>query len=692
MACLGKFSHEFMAGPGKKSGIPVGAPRLPIAWSYPGHEMIPEEKIPQSIGRYQVLKVLGAGAMGSVLLAEDPRIKRKVAIKVVRLESLRSHKDEEEYLARFQREAEVSGLLNHPGIVTIFDVGEEDGIGPFMAMEFVAGQSLDGLIKSGTVVPLEQKLRIAAGIGEALDHSHHLGVIHRDVKPGNVMLTEDGRPKLMDFGIAKREDAGLTQTGTFLGTPSYAAPEQIKEGAVTPQSDQFSFAVMVFELLSGKLPFPGNSINTILYRIVNEPPSDPQPPVEGILPEAWHRIFLRALAKEPEGRFPSCSHFIHELGEAALGVGTLVRQDLLTAMPPVVPPVDTTQPLLPPVAVPPVGAATRISPVIQLGSGHEETLSQPLDLGSLEAKSKGRAWPWVALFIAAAGAGGYFFWNRPASATVLLKTSPDKAQVTLNGRALGDTTPIQEPLKAGDHLKFEAKGFQAKELDFTTSAVWPSSISLEPIVSTLELKTDPAGAQVVMDGKPLEGVTPLSISWNQGQPHQLTFTKGTASLPKDFAVGEVPEGVFALQSASASAAAVTGNGTVRFAGGFSVRVKVDGADKGEMGPGKTLELTPGDHRLDLSNGRVFFSESRTVTVTMGQEAKVALPGLASLTVNTHPGVGDVLVDGKPTGIQSDGSRVQVAAGKHTITIRSLSGKTVSQTVEVQGDKSVDLAL
>src|SRR5690348_8646966 len=121
--------------------------------------MLPDEKIPQSIGRYQVLKVLGAGAMGSVLLAEDPRIKRKVAIKIVRLESLRSHRDEEEYLARFQREAEVSGLLNHPGIVTVFDVGEEDGIGPFMAMEFVGGQTLDALIKGGTAIPLEQKLR-----------------------------------------------------------------------------------------------------------------------------------------------------------------------------------------------------------------------------------------------------------------------------------------------------------------------------------------------------------------------------------------------------------------------------------------------------------------------------------------------------------------------------------------------------
>lgn len=650
--------------------------------------MIPEEKIPQSIGRYQVLKVLGAGAMGSVLLAEDPRIKRKVAIKIVRLESLRSHKDEEEYLARFQREAEVSGLLNHPGIVTIFDVGEEDGIGPFMAMEFVAGQSLDALIKGGASIPLEQKLRIAAAIGEALDHSHRLGVIHRDVKPGNVMLTEDGRPKLMDFGIAKREDAGLTQTGTFLGTPSYAAPEQIKEGAVTSQSDQFSFAVMVFELLSGKLPFPGNSINTILYRIVNEPPSDPHPPVEGILPEAWHRIFLRALHKEPEGRYPSCSHFVHDLAEAALGVGTIVRQDLLSGLPPV----DTTQPLVPPVAVPPVGAATRISPMIQLGSDHDETLNQAMDPPMAEPRAKGKAWPWIAILVVAAGAGGYSFWNRPASATILLKTDPDKAQVSLNGRALSETTPIQEPLKAGDHLRFEAKGFQAKELDFSTAGAWPATISLTPVVSSVDLKTDPAGAQVVMDGKPLDGVTPLSVSWNQGQPHQLTFTKGAASLPKDFAIGEVPDGTFALQPPSASTAAVTGNGTVRFSGGFAVRVKVDGVDKGEMAPGRTLELPPGDHRLDLSNGKVFFSETRTMTVTLGQEAKVALPGLASLTVNTHPGVGDVLVDGKPTGIQSDGSRVQVAAGKHTITIRSLSGKTASQTLEVQGDKSVDLAL
>jgi hypothetical protein len=123
-----------------------------------------------------------------------------------------------------------------------------------------------------------------------------------------------------------------------------------------------------------------------------------------------------------------------------------------------------------------------------------------------------------------------------------------------------------------------------------------------------------------------------------------------------------------------------------------VRVKVDGADKGELAPGRSLALTPGDHRVEMGNAKVFFSEARAITVEMGKETKLQLPGLATLTVSTHPGVGDVLVDGRSAGIQSDGSSVKVAAGRHTVTVKSLSGKTASQAVEAQGDKSVDLAL
>lgn len=660
--------------------------------------MIPDERIPQAIGRYQVLQVLGAGAMGNVLLAEDPRIKRKVAIKVVRLEALRTQKDQEEHLARFQREAEVSGLLNHPGIVTIYDVGEEAGIGPFMAMEYVQGQTLEALIKSGAQVSLAQKLALAGSIAEALDHAHQLGVIHRDVKPGNVMVTEDGRAKLMDFGIAKREDAGLTQTGTFLGTPSYAAPEQIREGTVTARSDQFSFAVMAFELLSGKLPFPGSSINTILYRIVNEPPSDPVPPVEGILPEAWHQIFLRALAKEPEARFESCGAFLQELRAAAGLPGPSG-----IALPPILPSALTagqapvagtaagdsgaTRAAGPALSVAP-DLSTRVTPLLQVGSGHDETLSG--ELGQPDARRG--LWPWVAVLLLAGAAAGFVLWSRRGGTMVLLKTTPDQASVQLNGRALDQRTPLQQALKPGDHLRFEAKGFQPRDLDYTGPAAWPAQVALEPVQSPVTLHTEPEGAQVVLDGKPLDGVTPLPVTWNQGQPHQLTFTLGASTLPKDFTVGEVPAGVYTLQAPAVAAAASSGNGTLRLAGAFPVRLRVDGEDKGDLAPGQTLELPPGGHKVEWSNPKVFCAGGRSLTVAAGKETRLAAPGLGTLTVNTHPGVGDVLVDGRPAGIQSDGSSVKVAEGRHTVTVRSLSGKTATQAVDVRGDTPVDLPL
>jgi hypothetical protein len=264
--------------------------------------------------------------------------------------------------------------------------------------------------------------------------------------------------------------------------------------------------------------------------------------------------------------------------------------------------------------------------------------------------------------------------------------------VRLNGRALPDATPLQQALKAGDHVRLEAKGFIPKELDFSDAAHWPSTVALDPVVAPVELRTDPAGAKVVMDGKPLDGVTPLTVSWNQGQAHQLTFTNGASSLPKDFGVGETPVGAYQLQPAAASEAGVAGNGTLKLAGAFAVRVKMDGQDKGEVAPGGSLEAAPGEHKVELANAKLFFAESRSVTVEAGKEAKLALPAVATLTVNTHPGVGDVMVDGRATGIQSDGSSVKVASGRHTVTVRSLGGKTASQSLEVQGSRSVDLPL
>ncbi len=372
--------------------------------------------------------------MGSVYLAEDPRIKRKLAIKVIRLGTLRNEADRREFVARFQREAEVSGVLNDPGIVTIYDVGDSE-LGPFLAMEYVAGQPLDALFKHGGPLALKDKLGIAAGIAAALDHAHARGIVHRDVKPANVMISDELKTKLMDFGIAKREDAGLTQTGTFLGTPSYASPEQIRDGTADARSDVFSFGVLVFEMLSGSLPFPGTSINTILYRIVNEPPVPVDPPVEGLLPDGWQRVFNKVLAKNPQDRHSSCSAFVRELLDTCVDLGRTERMQLLGGLRPAEPPGAATATL--------AGTATVV------GAPHRRK------------DSRGLIWTLVGGALAAALLGGFLLF-RQGAAQVFIDSDPPGATVMKAGKAVG-ATPLTLPLQAGDTLSLEAKGFQPRQ-------------------------------------------------------------------------------------------------------------------------------------------------------------------------------------------------------------------------------------
>ncbi|HEX9082216.1 MAG TPA: serine/threonine-protein kinase, partial [Holophagaceae bacterium] len=412
------------------------------------------ENLPQTIGRYQVLRLLGAGAMGSVVLAEDPKIKRKVAIKLVKLDSVRNEADRHEFLMRFQREAEVSGLLNHPGIVAIYDVGEEEGLGPFLAMEYVAGRPLDALMKAGLTVPIKEKLRIAASIAEALDHAHAKGIVHRDVKPGNVMVGEDGRVKLMDFGIAKREDASLTQTGTFLGTPSYASPEQIKEGTVDARSDIFSFGVLVFELMSGQSPFPGTSINTILYRIVNEPPVEVQPPVLGILPEGWRRVFERVLAKKPSDRHPSCAAFIRDLMDAVVEMAKDDRREVMGLL-----------------------KMSGDVPIPEIVSrSHEETMLVP------PSPAKRRSWiPWAIGGLVALVGLAWLLFRGDRGVRFQINTQPSGAQVFVNDLEVG-RTPLNQLLRPGDRLRFSLKGYQPNAYE-VKAGVTPPVFPLLPVVS-----------------------------------------------------------------------------------------------------------------------------------------------------------------------------------------------------------------
>jgi tRNA A-37 threonylcarbamoyl transferase component Bud32 len=625
---------------------------------------------PRMIGRYQVLRLLGSGAMGSVVLAEDPRIKRKVAIKLMKLDAVRTEADQQEYLARFQREAEVSGLLNHPGIVAIYDVGEVDGHGPFLAMEYVAGRPLDGIMKSGPALTMKEKFRIIVGLAEALDHAHAKAIVHRDVKPGNVMVSEEGRPKLMDFGIAKREDASLTQTGIFLGTPSYASPEQIKEGTVDNRSDIFSFGVLVFELMSGQSPFPGASINTILYRIVNEPPVEIQPPVLGLLPDGWRRVFDRVLAKRPEDRHPTCSAFARELLDAAVELGKEDRREVLGLLR------MSGEPTLPEI----------------VSTSFDETMV----VARPEHRSPG--WPWVAALALVVAVGlGWFFLRGPKGTRLQIDSQPSGAKVYVNDLAVG-TTPMNQPLVAGDKLRLELKGHAPVTYEIKSGEA-PGAFPLPPVISHELIDSMPRGATVVMDEKPLEGVTPLTVRWNQGQPHRLTLTKETQGHASDFGLGEVPGGrVFELKEATTAETRQEPPlnphepGAIKLSGGFSVRVKVAGKDLGELSPGAKLPLPPGTHQLELSSARHFYKDTRAVSVTAGQTTTLTSPGLATLTVNTYPGSGKVFVDGVDTGTESDGSSpIRLATGRHTITVRGPKGAK-TEVVDLTGDKLLSFQL
>jgi len=628
------------------------------------HPMNEPENLPKTVGRYEIKHLLGAGAMGSVFLAEDPRIKRKLAIKVVKLDAIKSEADRKEFLARFQREAEVSGVLNDPAIVTIYDVGDSD-MGPFLAMEYVAGHPLDAIIKSPDLMtmPMKAKLQIACGIASALDHAHSHGIVHRDVKPGNVMITEDGRPKLMDFGIAKREDASLTQTGTFLGTPSYASPEQIKEGHATGLSDIFSFGVVVFELLSGQLPFPGTSINTILYRIVNEPPSEIKPPVMGLLPEAWHRVFSKVLAKNPAERYTSCSAFVRDLLEASLELDKDSRTELLGQL--------RQAGALTLTAAASAGAEndeTQIS--ARMRTRHSRT---PIILAAVGA-------------LAVLGVGGAYLFRSGGGEPVAL---PKGVVAVKDGKALSPNKPLL--LKPGEKVVFQAKGFRPVEYTHVAGNRSPQ-INLEALITEVHLQTEPAGAKVVINGDERNTATPCRVLWNQSKPNQLSFFHEAEKkgLQLDFQVGEYPKDTEIFKLVPSDVPLTTGvpatiDATapvpVRFAGEFAVRVKVDGKDRGEV---RQLELPPGQtFKLDLSNAQFGFKDSRSITTTPGKPMSVSLPPLLHLKVETFPTSGTILVNGVSTGIESDGdTAIRVVKGRHKI---SIQGKSGGKDVDVRED-------
>ena len=597
-------------------------------------------------GRYEVQRELGRGAMGVVYLADDPVIGREVAIKVLSHAGL-DDDEVSELQDRFRREFQSAGTLSHPNIVTVYDVGQEDHQA-FIAMEYVPGESLASLLEADKDLSDKEIADLAYQIASGLDFAHKGGVVHRDVKPANLLLTWDGRTKIADFGVAKYMSATLTRTGTILGTPSYMSPEQVTGGKITGASDQFSLAVILYQLLTGQRPFNGESPTAILYQLVHEDPPSPQdltprraPQVEGVL--------LRGLAKKPEDRFPSCTEMVEAL-RAALGAA----------------PVDMTIALGPGEAFPP-----------------EEERPAP----------GGLRWVWVLGALMVLAIGGTYLYQELGKPLLPLdlglglgseEAEPDDAppedtedgSEPLGPTVADGTTPEGAEGDAGD-ASFEENLDPAG--DGSEDAAPPAP---EPARASVLLESNPSGARVLLDGDQA-GVTPMEVS----------LVEGTAARDLRLELDGHDPASLALSYEGLSEAQLQGEalffplektilpGVIAVDATYAVTVTVDGEPRG-TGASQRLELDPGTYEVVLSAPEVFYRERRTVEISSERTATLSVPPAIPFSVTAVPGNCKVSIDGQDAGTTPI-LDLPVAAGRHDFVFEWPGlGKTLERSEEV----------
>src|SRR5262245_35634020 len=313
------------------------------------------------LGRYAIQSELGRGAMGVVYKATDTALERTVAVKTVNMALEREGADK--YEARFYQEARAAGSLNHPNIVTVYDVGKEGNV-VYMAMEFIEGDELRSLLAAGRPLPVSQAVSVAAQVAEGLAYAHEHGVVHRDIKPANIMVLRDGPVKITDFGIARMRASNdeLTQSGMMLGSPKYMSPEQVIGKRADHRSDIFSLGVILYEMLTGAAPFSGENVTALMYQIVNFAPPVPSA-VNPAVPELLNFIAAKMLAKPLEERYQTAQELANDLRNCERQIST---------------PAAITQPLRP-LNLAAGGLAAGTQPELALSQAQSVVMAQTLN-------------------------------------------------------------------------------------------------------------------------------------------------------------------------------------------------------------------------------------------------------------------------------------------------------------------------
>jgi serine/threonine-protein kinase len=342
-------------------------------------------------GRYRIERKLGTGGMASVYLAEDQELGRRVAIKLLD----ERHAQDEQFIERFRREAESAAGLSHPNVVSIYDRGEAGGT-YYIAMEYLEGKTLKELLVSRGPTPVRVAIDYTRQILSALDFAHRNGIVHRDIKPHNVVVAPDGRLKVTDFGIARSGSSQMTEAGSIIGTAQYLSPEQAQGKPVHPSSDLYSVGVVLYEMLTGTVPFSGDTALEIAMKHLNtvpEPPSEKRPPGIGEVPHELDLVVLRALAKDSEDRYRTAREMDADLGRVAQGLPVAHEtEEAATAV----------------LSGAGLEAATQVVPTASRGAG---TRLPPPYYGG--ARPRRPLWPWLlaAVLLVLAAGGGYLVYR-----------------------------------------------------------------------------------------------------------------------------------------------------------------------------------------------------------------------------------------------------------------------------------------
>ncbi len=692
---------------------------------------------PKHIGRYEILGELGKGAMGKVYKAQDPNIGRVVALKTMRLDVHGS--DDVEILRRFKHEAQLAGVLNHGNIVTIYDAGEFDGVF-YMAMEYLEGSTLQTLLHNHRTLPPDRIVEISRQVCAGLDYAHSHNVIHRDVKPANIMMTGENVVKIMDFGIAK-SSANMTTTGQVLGTPTYMSPEQVRGKTLDGRSDIFSFGVVLYEMVVGEKPFTGQTITTIIYKIIHEPAIPPRELDVSVHP-GISTIIMKALAKNPAERYQTGADLVRDLlnyksvgtdTESTKMIAAVAPKGIATA-PGLVSPAGEMPGMakVGPQAAPQPPKPSTAAPKAVGGRPGESTVGVGIRIGNKPLDAKVPPPPQHKNLKIAGIVGGALLgvvvllsalnWSRKSQTA----TAPDESAVASPAPVAG--TPASAPPEATKNKSMDATAPGPKtakpspaepvkpaKKEATKTSLVPApaaAVAIPADKGNLQVSSEPAGAKVVISGPtPVGGTTPFTATGLEPGNYSVTLSKaGYASLTRNARViGGRASAVGAdLKAETAGTGKLVINSIPPGA-----EIFLDGKSTGKVTPAQ-FPVARGEHKVELRKGG--YQEAGTTAMVKSGENHTFAPklevakagggnpfrairglfggnkipeGKGMVNFKTNPAGADIFHNGVKVEKQTP-AKFPMDPGSYKVTIRKEGFKARLYEFKVEKGKSVDV--